>query len=330
MNNQVDLSQPYGNLRIYGCGGFGINITSHFEPAAGTQEPGHSKPFPVYIDTSHSNLHANLKPEHVFTLEGVDGSGAVRSENHEQIDANVRNILEIHKPMDFNVVIFSASGGSGSVFGPLIMAELLERGCSVVGIVVGSSECTKRTENTLRTLKSLEAIAKSTQQTVVIAYEHNTREVKRSEVDAQCKHLVGNLSVLCSRRNNGMDSMDLANWIQFQKVTTVKPRLVSFGVYRGNEAAENAPAAVSVASLYASPDEEPINITPDYHCTGYPRDEVKGYDTVHFMITLEDIPKIAKMVQDKLSELYRQRTARVEHKPLLEDTDKVTSSRLVL
>ena len=322
--------QQQGNIRLYGCGGFGINIVKTFEPAAGTIELGHATPHPAYIDTSRSNLDPALNPEHVFVLEDVDGSGKVRRENHEVLGKNVKNILQQHKPQDFNVVVFSASGGSGSVIGPLLVSELLARGLPTVCIVVGSDEAAITAQNTLNTLKSLEAIAAKAEVPVVVYYDQNSRDTKRSEVDASCRHVIGALSVLTSKRNAELDSRDITNWVQFQRSTTAKPRLALFNVYRGNERAEQANQPISIASLYPDPDTTPIGITPEYHCAGYPRDEIKGFDTVHFVITLEGIPGIARTMQSRITELDQQRKARVDHESLVSDNDEVTATGLVL
>lgn len=324
------MQQEQGNIRLYGCGGFGINIVKTFESAAGTIELGHATPFPAYIDTSKSNLDSNLNPEHVFILDDVDGSGKVRRENHEILGKNVKNILQQHKPQDFNVVVFSASGGSGSVIGPLLVGELLARGLSTVCIVVGSDEAAITAQNTMNTLKSLEAIAAKTEVPVVVYYDQNTREVKRSEVDASCRHVIGALSVLCSKHNAELDTRDITNWVQFHRSTSAKPRLALFEVYRGNERAEEVNQPISIASLYPNPDSTPIGITPEYHCAGYPRDEIKGFDTVHFVITLEGIPGIARMMQSRITELDQQRKARVDHESLVSANDEVTSTGLVL
>mgnify|MGYP001176795926 CR=1 FL=1 len=98
-----------GTMRVYGCGGAGINITSFFNGAG--IESGCAEVFPAYVDTSRSNLRPEFNEDDVFILENVDGSGKVRRENHEEIANVTRQILLQIPPKDFNVVIFSASGG---------------------------------------------------------------------------------------------------------------------------------------------------------------------------------------------------------------------------
>ena len=98
-----------GRLRIYGAGGCGINIAANFKSSGKENEPGHSFPLPVFIDTSRSNLPENLSDEDVALIEDLDGSGKVRRENSEVISRNIKNIMQKFPPGDFNVVVFSAS-----------------------------------------------------------------------------------------------------------------------------------------------------------------------------------------------------------------------------
>lgn len=321
---------PQGQLRLYACGGFGINIVSHFDHLAGANEPGLSIPHPVYIDTSRSNLHAGIKPEHVFILEDVDGSGKVRRENHEEISRTVKRIIQDHKPLDMNIVVFSASGGSGSVFGPLIISELLARKVPVVGIVVGSDESTITAQNTINTLKSLESIATKNELPVVIYYDHNEPEVKRSTIDDACRAVIASLSILSSRHNSELDSRDITNWVQFSRSTSVKPRLAMFDVYRSNEAAEEAREPVAIVSLYTSPDDTPLKLVPEYHAAGYPRSQIKTFKTAHFVITVESVQVVAKKLNATVADLDNARRSRVSHNSLVHGSDSVTDDGMVL
>lgn len=319
-----------GSLRLFCCGGFGINNGTHFERAVGQTEHGYAETFPVYIDTSMSNLKSDVNPEHVFLLEDVDGSGKVRKENHVQIAKTVKAILLEHGPKDVNVVIFSASGGSGSVFGPLLMKELLDRGETVLGIVVGSDNSILEARNTRDTLKSLEAIAARVDAPTVIFYEHNERGVPRSDIDARCRAAVAALCVLASANNDEMDSRDIQNWARFNRTTSVAPRLALFDVYNTNKAADESDEPVSIASLFESPDAEQLTIEPEYHAAGYPRGTVKNFQTMHFVITLGGIPAIYKRMEKKIAEQEEVRAARVVHDKIISSADDVTDDCLVL
>ena len=319
-----------GTLRLYGCGGFGVNIASSFDKAAAQHELGYAETHPVYIDTSRSNLRQDIVPEHVFLLEEVDGSGKVRRENHQEISRTVKSIVQQYEPKDLNVVVFSASGGSGSVFGPLIMGELLERGETVLGIVVGSDESSITARNTLNTLKSLESIAAKQQAPVVIYYEQNERDVKRSDIDKACRRVIGSLAILASRQNAEMDTRDIANWVRFNRSTSVGPRLALFDVYNSNTEAEAANQPISIASLYPNPDVELLAIEPEYHAAGYPSSNVANFETMHFVITTGGIPVISKRMEQKIADQEQRRASRVVHNTIVGDNDVVADDGMIL
>lgn len=321
---------PVGTMRIYAAGGMGVNVTSFFEGTFDTVEPGFSQTKPCYIDTSRSNLKPGIDPEHIYLLDGVDGSGKVRRENHEQIYKSIKNVLQKHPPMDFNVVVFSASGGSGSVFGPLVLGELLERGASTVAVVVGSDESGITATNTLNTIKSLEAIAKRTNLPVVMFYEHNDKTMKRSEVDDICKNTIAALSVLASRQNAEVDSTDIRNWLQFSRVTSVTPRLALLNIFYSNEDAAAIEHPISIASLYASPDDPHLDRAAEYGCVGYPRYKLKHHKTLHAVTSVDGIPQIVKRMQNRITELDRERSSRVEYDSIVSDNDAIAAGGLIL
>lgn len=323
--------QEQGTIRLYGCGGFGTNIASSFDKATSEIERGYAECHAVYIDTSRSNLRPDIKPENVFLLEDVDGSGKVRKENHQEISKTVKSIVQQFPQKDLNVVVFSASGGSGSVFGPLIMAELLERGATVVGIVVGSDESMITARNTLNTLKSLEAIAQRTNAPVVICYEQNERDIKRSDIDKACRRVIGSLAIMASRQNAELDTRDIANWQHFNRSTSVGPRLALFDVYQGNAAAEETNQPISIVSLYPNPDVDLLAIEPEYHAAGYPSSSVANFsDALHFVVTLGGVPVITKRMEAKIAEQEQARASRVVHATIVGENDAVTHDGLVL
>lgn len=319
-----------GNIRLYGCGGAGINLASKFDNSSHNPEKGYAIANPVYVDTSRSNLKPSMTEEYFAILEGVDGSGKVRRENHEQIGKSVKSILQTHKPQDFNIVIFSASGGSGSVFGPLIVKELLSRNLPVVAIVIGSDESAITAQNSLNTIKSLESIAESVGLPVIAYYDHNDRDVKRSEVDASAVRTIAKLAVLASRQNSELDSRDISNFLQYTRVTNVRARLALLAVYNNNRDAEDTSKPVSIASLYSSPDADKLAVIPDYHCEGYPVHlQEDGFQSIHYVITIDGVQTIANSLNEKVKSIDAERNSRVDHKSIVADAER-TSDGLVL
>jgi cell division GTPase FtsZ len=163
-------------FKLYGAGGAGINIASRLESLRDGSNGVLLDGFSIsYLDTSDSNVdHNKINKEHLYLIEGANGSGKNRAENYSIIKEQIKRILLDHKPQDFNVVIHSLSGGSGSVIGPLLANELLDQGKDVVVIIVGSTDSTIEINNSIKTIKSYAGIsAKQKKPIVAIYYENN-------------------------------------------------------------------------------------------------------------------------------------------------------------
>lgn len=322
-----------GKLRIYCTGGAGINIGSIYADVV--DELGVALTHAVYVDTSRSNLtRAGIdKDELTFLLKDVDGSGKVRRDNHEAIAKNIKQLVQQHPPMDFNVVVFSASGGSGSVFGPLILQELLNRKLPAIAVVIGSNESAITAQNTVNTLKSLESVAKRAEVPVVMHYSENTSDIKRSDVDHRARVMIGAIAYLTSGENSEMDTRDVLNWVQFHHTTKVGPCLATVEFYSHAEDANKTVNPISIASLYASPDNQDLTAVPEYHTTGYPLNDIEILHStpgIHYVISNEEVPDIYKHAQAVLNEIDERRNARVKQESLIDASDDVSDTGLVL
>lgn len=298
-----------GKVRLYGCGGLGTNIVKDYigrQPA-----PGFATTLPSFIDTSRSNLAGIDDDKSIFVLENTDGSGKVRKENHAQISAAVKQILLQQVPEDFNIVVFSASGGSGSVIGPLLAKELMARGHSVVILLAGSSESTITAQNTLNTLKSLAAISKQVDAPLVMFYRHNGGDCTRSVVDGQLHFAISSLCYLTSRQNDELDSKDVANWLRFNHSTSVPSQLAMLDIFGKPEDVMAIKDPITIASLYSDRDqphlEEPI---PEYPCTGYFKTPIKGVEELHLVVSTENLNATYERLTATLDKFITRRDAR--------------------
>ena len=106
-------------MRIYGCGGTGINIAKQFLG----QKKGISDSADLditLIDSSDANFK-DINVEHTYQLKGVNGGGKIRAEILEVARKQTPDILIKHPPGDFNVVVFSGMGGTGSIVSSFII-----------------------------------------------------------------------------------------------------------------------------------------------------------------------------------------------------------------
>lgn len=312
-------------VRVYGCGGAGVNIASGYEKAnKDTKDDVEVS----YIDTSRSNLTTDVKDNQVFILDNVDGSGKVRAENHQEIANVTKKILLQFEPAQMNLVLFSGSGGSGSVLGPLIVSELLSKGENVIAMVVGSQESVITAQNTMNTLKSLESVSKSKDKPVVMFYQQNDR--KRSEVNEVFELGISSIAILSSRKNKELDSKDISNLLYFNKTTSVSSQLAYLDIYNDLAQANSVEDPIAVASLYKNEDMEHLSTIPEYSCVGYFPDSVNGIENLHYIINVETIPKIVKQLKTTLDKYENQKASRVQQASLLNESDNVTDSGLIL
>lgn len=311
-----------GQVRIYGCGGMGMNIAQRYADV--DHKAGAAVANPVYFDTSRANVREGMNEDDVFTLEGRDGSGKKRSTNKDEIAQVIRNALHQYAPMDLNIVVFSCAGGSGSVFGPLVVKALLERGERVVAISAGSESSAIEAKNTIDTLKGLENLARITERPVVTYYEHNDRKSVRSDVDRSMIFAISSLLVLASRQNDEMDGEDLSNFLDFHKVTSVQPRLALLNIFGSGDKLNKAIRdPISIASLYNDPDDERIDATPEYQSTGFMHGRVKDVEQLHFVVSIESVQKMSKNATDMVNKLADNHRSRVDAGTILTNKDKI-------
>jgi len=303
------------------------------EQFRGVKEPGMGVLDQVYIDTSHSNAKG-VNPDHSYFFDDMDGSGKVRKENHEEIAARTREILLKFPPQDLNIVLNSGSGGSGSVIGPSLVSELLERNLPVVVIMIGTTDTRLEIDNTVKTIKSYEAIAKLRKTPVAMGYFQNSVATPRPKVDTLVLQLVSALMTIYSRENSELDSKDLHNFLHFDLVTTFKPQLASLLAVNGEFPAHvTTGSVISVASLAKEGEITSLPFVPDYQCTGFlppdAHERVQKASPV-YLVTVADLPGAAmKELTAALTNLDEAQRARVQTAKILNDSDKATDSGLV-
>lgn len=311
-----------GKVRIYACGGTGINIGAMMENRREDAALGAATVHPVYIDTSASNVSHQLPVDQFYHFKDprgdlLDGSGQLRREHLSNIAPYIKEILQKFEPMDINIVISSGSGGSGSVIAPSIAAELLRQNKQVVVIVVGATESRMDINNTSKTLKSYDKISSDNEVPVVIGYFENSSDTPRSEVDKSAVRLICSLMVMYSRENKELDSTDLYNFLNFHRVTTFPPQLASIHVHSKEMADEITQSVITVATLLPPGEESLLDFTPDYHRVGYldPKVDVEVQKSMplHVITTSGLLQDVSNRLEKRLEELDKKQNARVNH-----------------
>lgn len=327
-------TQQKGTIRMYCAGGAGINIGKKLEEFRGVSEPCMGVLDQVYIDTSHSNARG-VNVAHSYFFDDMDGSGKVRKENHEVIASRTREILLKFPPQDLNIILSSGSGGSGSVIGPSLVSELLERNLPVVVIMIGTTDTRLEIDNTVKTIKSYEAIARLRKTPVAMGYFQNSVTTPRADVDVSILQLVTALMTIFSRENSELDSKDLHNFLHFDQVTTFPAQLASLISVNGNFPPNlTTGSVISVATLTKEGEIPTLPFVPDYQCAGFlPTDAHNGVKSLSpiYLVTIADLPAQAmKELNASLTALDQAQRARVSGAKILSDSDRPTEGGLIL
>lgn len=325
-----------GRVRLYACGGGGINMGSKIDKLAPSNSDAFAQLEVFYTDTSKSNLHASIAEEKVYLIDGLDGSGQVRKENHVSISERVRDILQTFKPVDLNIVLSTGGGGSGSVIAPSIVSELLAKDFPTIVICIGDDSTKKYTENTLNTIKSYDHIAtKLRQKPVVMFYLQNSPEMTRARVDERVQALVASLCLLYSRRNAELDSKDLYNWLNYQNVTSHHAGLAALTIMDSINPANLSKLGnlISIATLTTNEVEPALPIRPEVQYVGYANDAFSSGEFLapyHYITSDGIFADVAAQLSGVLKEADEQSAARLRKTSISSNADQATDNGLVL
>lgn len=318
--------------RIYSCGGAAINITAQ------TKDHSNSLGFADLavsrIDTSDKNIKPGMNPNSVYVLEDADGSGKQRAHNYKAVVAALEQILSNHKPGDYNIVVFSASGGSGSIIGPVIIGELLRRQLPVIAIVIGTSGSETETNNSINTLKSLAGVANQQKAPVVMSYFPVNQNFDQRDVDRQVGATISLLLNLFDSNNIEIDYKDIINFLRYTNVRSSAPGLVSLDLYNDEELQAIAGTSpLAMATIFKDEARPYISVTPDYHATGTRDGNVtdeRMQFTAHYAITSRPVKTAFDELNTRLKQITDQQHARGQNFNLLGETDSIDDNGMVL
>lgn len=257
-------------VRFYGLGGTGINIVSEYLRSVGEANRGvRAVEKFSYFDTSVANLHgidANL----TYLCEDsqgrkTDGGGSDRGAIAEVVSNNIKNFVLKHKPESLNVVVFNASGATGSTAGPLLIDHLLSAGETVVAIITVSVESQTAANNAFRTIQGLEAASRRLNRPIVFTYTAtDNRKMTRIQSNLYQLMSMEALSILGSGRNTRIDGADVTNLFNFDRNTNVEPSiaLLEISQFKRNadkfDSIESERYLSSITILDSENDRQPV------------------------------------------------------------------------
>lgn len=296
------------NMNIYAAGGAGINIVSQLIKHADRPSDGFANFRPVFLDTSASNFKRaglDVEDERVYLIEDRDGSGKRRDSNAGAIAERAKEMLHRYKPGDINIIVHSASGGSGSVIGPILAGELMKKDSQLVVISIGSTDSRIEIENTVKTLKGYEATARKIERPVNMVYYENSADTPRGSVDHKVQTIIVLLAAIFSGQNHELDSADLSNFLNYQKVTAVDPQLTHLEFYSRTVDVTRGHTVISAVSISDAQTDASIGIPVGYRATGYIDDKMKEKIMVEMPLHLVTVAGYFPTVIDRLNKLIQ-------------------------
>ena len=318
-------------INVYGAGGCGINLASKFSNFVPTN--GYAAIKTVYLDVGEGNFPKEASDDQCRTLADEDGSGKIRSQNASVIAERIPDVLNTHVPATFNVIIFSAGGGSGSVIGPLLARELSRKDAPYVVILIGDNESHTSAKNTYKTYMTLENISQSTNLPISMSWHKNSAETPRTVVDKSVHDEVLKIAKLASGQNRDLDSRDLANWVYYTRPNPeLIPQLSLLTITTDASAVSQINNPLSVAHLLKGENSLPKDFSPQYSCPGYLPDGDESSDSeILFVISVEEIEDISRSILNDFEKFEELAKVRSKLNPtLIKESDKATDDGLIL
>lgn len=277
-------------LIVTACGGAGISIADKVINKLCELGDGFAEVNTMYIDTATNNIE---KIEHDrnnfwlvkakgFNSTNISGSGGERRTNADDIMANVKEYLDHFKLLkkvtnEYHAVIFSASGGSGSVIGPAVIKNFLERNIPVFAVMVGDSSNGLAAINTQNTISTLDSISKLTNKPLMVIYSNNQAFADKGLMEAEKKvnrilfNTLSTLSLFLSGVNEALDFKDMEGFIDQSHFRTlnVKPGLYGLSIHSKDVSIPKDSMPIIARTLTLDNLPSDINIETGHHKVGF-------------------------------------------------------------
>lgn len=319
---------------IYACGGGGITITADLNDFVDVN--GFSNTRVSRLDTSDKNINANMPLSSVFLLENADGSGKQRNHNYRPVVASMDKILAKHQPADYNIVIFTAGGGSGSVLGPVLVGELLKRKAPVIALVIGSHGDETQAENTVNTLKSLAGVQSTANRPVVFSYFEVSQQCSQADVDKQVRSILMVLLNLLDSNNTIIDNKDIINFLDWTNVRKQIPaQLAALEVFIDDELVDiHGQSPITMATIYPNAERNGLGVTAAYSTDGIrsdvPTNSPYANATVHYVVSAAPVKPIFNEAEKAWKRILDDQRANHVVGGILSDDDNVDGTGMVL
>lgn len=210
------------SVRVIGCGGCGINIVSSL--LTNPIYPSGSEPYQFNVAGMDTNDEALYRGIIYDFVELGDGRGG--GLNRASIVDNVRaRLLKMDSDQlflaEFNIIVASASGASGSTIAPLLAAEIKRRGFRCAIVLVADLSAGLLVSNTEGALRSLDAAAKNNGIYLPVAIF--TNQDGRAAADAGVRDAIRGLYEVMALPTYELDVRDRLHFVDGGYINNVAP-----------------------------------------------------------------------------------------------------------
>lgn len=308
-------------IRVIGVGGCGSNVAALLHKEVGNCSGRISYTF---MDTSHNSNHSTKEIGEFVHVKSSDvdgrtlkGSGGDKKTNLDHIKSGVTDFInetKLHMDKDSLIlVVFSASGGSGSAGGPILINKLQEAGCTVTAMVVTDTTNLNFANVTSDTIRTLNTIGKKGSLAV---FQYNNKSYQDGKTDRAraCNNDIVKdfkiLSVFTNGENIDIDDKDMEMFFKPHTYSRIKIPNGLYTIVAGNYPdtsvrTEGDPIGIIGRTLYSKDRTDdtvsPLNEIPlQNYKEGATAD---GHVSVHSDILLVDtMPTVYKNVMRDIEE----------------------------
>ena len=164
-------------------------------------------------------------------------------------------------------------------------------------------------------------------------WAENNKGVSLEQINKKFYQDIVYLSALFSKQNVSLDSADLNNWLNYQKVTSFDPSLVTLKFLDNIELGESE-TPITVATLALKNHDTTPSVIVEYRCYGFVKDGLEKTISLttpmHYVILDGEISKIYKRFSEEKNKFDEVKRSRLSIAPLASDDDQAQSNGLIL
>lgn len=240
-----------GKLILYGIGGGGINTLSAIHKELMNLGEGFAEVELRTLDTTTKTIDKHPELTDTFykidsqrvSTDALDGLAGERKNREAVLD--IQNALKQYmdtkigpnKKNEYHTLIFTGSGGSGSVTASILISLLRQKDYNTLPIVIGDEANLLYVTNTINTLVGLNNIAKKTGTALPIVYFNNsingiTNYKYENETNSNVEKFLSIFSMAVSGDVQDIDQQDMSNFLHPTRYKSfqVEPGLYTMGV----------------------------------------------------------------------------------------------------